>query len=1036
MSKIEFILDNIPSRAYNKSEDSNLYKLLSSFADELDTFVENIEELRKAKFIDTATNADLDRIAQLLNMKRFSTENDDIFRARVKSKVQTFIGGGTTEAIKQIVRIALGIEPKIIEHYKSGNGFTSFTTGVYKGMDVTKNTDLSVKINDGFTYFNGIKTDIDNTYNSKNITNLKLVSDFTGKVIANNTENPNKAGYSVATSLAIPNATSEYSQTQYNNAKVLDGTLAISTLASNGAIMQHQFSFDIISLLERKYGEQIFEGKTLLADKIAIVKILLTKMSFNWHGYGSSPTGNKATIYIWNGTWFAPQNHTSSSITKLNITTLNPSGYIQSDGFVHFLAHAEPSNGTISSVISTDYINLELELFHNINTLTNNFNGKVVGSTAANPHFHKAYGSSTGAQAAALTGENTQPHYDNMMTLNGTINQDAVTGIGSSVYQQFSFDIISILERKYSTSVWRGKTLLADKITIAKNLITSFIANWYGTGSNKTGNRSMFRAWNQTNSSWFGVREHWGSAIDDLSYSNIDYSSNITNANNMLIGADGFAHFLAYANPAALADNPTTAPTLSVSTNAGSTLPAATYYVRYSWNNFNGQTLLSPESSIVVGSGQNLNVTVPTVPFGIVGKFIWISTTPSSATPTRIDVYNNTNPTIINTPLAAGVAIPSSNTATINSTINTDYIELLLDVDYSKIKNYTIYSDFNGKISGSVVENPHIGKRTGSGSFLAPSLLAPSGGWSTELDNSYYPLIQTLNGSVGGVTNSTNTTISQMLFSFDIIKMLELQYGIEIWNGVTLLADKIIIAKEIITKINGAWHGFGSGPAGNKATLARWRTDNSSWYGNWTHTSGSVTRIYGAGNQNDAAVMIDTNGFVHFIAYADASNGTTASVINTDYIELELETSYIPVNNIIPLRANKTYKIIYTNEGYQTAVTRNTDSTDTVLATIVVTNYNSLVITDNRYFLDPTKDIISNKATITVQIPYDFTASLISVEDLKKILRDTKAAGVSLLVALIEIKEDIATLSENIDFIFEVGFSGVGGSNNIAGGGV
>jgi hypothetical protein len=34
--------------------------------------------------------------------------------------------------------------------------------------------------------------------------------------------------------------------------------------------------------------------------------------------------------------------------------------------------------------------------------------------------------------------------------------------------------------------------------------------------------------------------------------------------------------------------------------------------------------------------------------------------------------------------------------------------------------------------------------------------------------------------------------------------------------------------------------------------------------------------------------MIDANGFIHCLAYADASNGTTASTINTDYVELNV----------------------------------------------------------------------------------------------------------------------------------------------------
>src|SRR5690606_33806386 len=34
---------------------------------------------------------------------------------------------------------------------------------------------------------------------------------------------------------------------------------------------------------------------------------------------------------------------------------------------------------------------------------------------------------------------------------------------------------------------------------------------------------------------------------------------------------------------------------------------------------------------------------------------------------------------------------------------------------------------------------------------------------------------------------------------------------------------------------------------------------------------------------------VDNDGIVHYLAYADPSDGTTPSIINTDYVELEIE---------------------------------------------------------------------------------------------------------------------------------------------------
>jgi microcystin-dependent protein len=102
--------------------------------------------------------------------------------------------------------------------------------------------------------------------------------------------------------------------------------------------------------------------------------------------------------------------------------------------------------------------------------------------------------------------------------------------------------------------------------------------------------------------------------------------------------------------------NPGTAPTLSLSANAGSTLAAGTYYVVYSWVTANGETLYSPEASLAVTTGNNLVVTIPALPTGVTSANIYMST--STGTETKQGSTSTTTYTR-STAISAGTALPS-----------------------------------------------------------------------------------------------------------------------------------------------------------------------------------------------------------------------------------------------------------------------------------------------------------------------------------------------------------------------------------------
>jgi hypothetical protein len=109
----------------------------------------------------------------------------------------------------------------------------------------------------------------------------------------------------------------------------------------------------------------------------------------------------------------------------------------------------------------------------------------------------------------------------------------------------------------------------------------------------------------------------------------------------------------------ALIANPTAAPTLATVT-VGGVLPAATYYVRYSWVSPNGETMVSPEANIITtGTTSTVTVTIPALPAGATLSGIYIGT--AVGTGTKQGTTATTSYTQ-SAALVAGAAAPGTNT--------------------------------------------------------------------------------------------------------------------------------------------------------------------------------------------------------------------------------------------------------------------------------------------------------------------------------------------------------------------------------------
>lgn len=205
------------------------------------------------------------------------------------------------------------------------------------------------------------------------INSITVVDDFAGKISGSVTENPNTmitdAGssntiYNTLLSHSVAKANMAEFQGLYDNIKMLDGSVATSSCSANTIISQQLYSFNLIRIIEDKFGT--IPATTDTASKVAWLKTNITNIICNWCGYGTCPPGNKAYLKVYGlGTWDSNKTNSSNVPTGLSLTINTDVPYYigsTNDGFIHFLAYTDASDGVTPSTIYTDYINIELTL--------------------------------------------------------------------------------------------------------------------------------------------------------------------------------------------------------------------------------------------------------------------------------------------------------------------------------------------------------------------------------------------------------------------------------------------------------------------------------------------------------------------------------------------------------------------------------------------------------------------------------------------------------------------------------------------------
>lgn len=516
----------------------------------------------------------------------------------------------------------------------------------------------------------------------------------------------------------------------------------------------------------------------------------------------------------------------------------------------------------------------------------------------------------------------------NVTTLNGTNLSVTSNILGNTPQIKVKFNVVGMLEEKYGTLPCGSD--FASKVAWVKANVSSILANGYIFGLGVSGNKAYLKIFKNSDLIWSVASSNNASTptLNTLNYPNVDINSAI------LIDNNGFAQYITYTDQAN-----TTSDKILVLNSHG-----------LSVNDIVENTFLNKfalVSSIATNSLEHVAM-IGQKSGDIINKYKFASnklaTTGTDATTLKITAHGlSTGDYIRNMSFASAISkvtVIDANTLTLSipiigqvsgntfnlyhlsgtqtaestvipSTINMDYISLDVQLKapsgYDLLvpsnprrddglgnvimveKNYaSLTKDFTGKVSGSTVENPHIAKFDNTSNMLVPSAFVDPLGLLTTAN---YNAISALGSSNFASTINSNGYISKQLFSFNLIRMYEDTYGV-IPITSTATVDKVNWLKANLATLVCNWTGYGSCPSGNKAYLARW--GSSTWEAVLNNTSSTSSELV----RGTLPSYIDSNGFVHYLAYTDASDGVTASTIYTDYINLQMTFKNATTNTI------------------------------------------------------------------------------------------------------------------------------------------
>lgn len=215
--------------------------------------------------------------------------------------------------------------------------------------------------------------------------------------------------------------------------------------------------------------------------------------------------------------------------------------------------------------------------------------------------------------------------------------------------------------------------------------------------------------------------------------------------------------------------------------------------------------------------------------------------------------------------------------------------QLLINFMSGQDIEVTVTSDFNTppKISNSVLENKNDFRY---GLSTATSVQLPTAVWGAG-EQVHIDGIKKLDGVSANLSRIGAGVIGQWLTKYDALWILEQNFP-QIFKNATTTAAKVAIAKNKITKFQHKVWSKASGPTNTLCSHSLYNPSSNTWGASTTSSGTSITQRNITSNNASTPAYLTNDGLYYFVTFAEASNGTIASSVLTDYTSIDLTVKF------------------------------------------------------------------------------------------------------------------------------------------------
>lgn len=194
--------------------------------------------------------------------------------------------------------------------------------------------------------------------------------------------------------------------------------------------------------------------------------------------------------------------------------------------------------------------------------------------------------------------------------------------------------------------------------------------------------------------------------------------------------------------------------------------------------------------------------------------------------------------------------------------------------------------DYQNKIAGSVVENPHKAAAGFSSSLPIPSNLIG------EASQTAYDALSSTDGQLTSPNTTANKDLTYFAFVWDVLEWSKRELGTKFFSDRGAETDKqcVELIRSITEELTFNIDGYGHSPSGYKLSATVWDGVGNKWSpGVVSSEQNKVSQLQRVIAKATIPNFINDDGKVRVITYGDPSDGTIASTIKLDYTNLNLK---------------------------------------------------------------------------------------------------------------------------------------------------